>query len=70
MDNNAFIVKQLLAFPKSPSLCYFKTADVDCIVKTMVAMANGHGGTILIGVDDHRHVVGVDAPNEVIKNIP
>ncbi len=69
MDNNAFIVKQLLAFPKSPSLCYFKTADVDCIVKTMVAMANGHGGTILIGVDDHRHVVGVDAPNEVIKNI-
>lgn len=69
MDNNAFIVEQLLKFPENPSLCFFKTIDVDNVVKAMVAMANGHGGTILIGVNDRHQVVGINVAKDTDCNI-
>ena len=31
------------------------------VMKTVCAFANGHGGSVLVGVDDDRNLVGVDA---------
>ena len=69
MDNNAFIVEQLLAFHADSSLCFFETIKTDNVIKTMVAMANGHGGTILLGVDCRHHVVGVDDSANAVNKL-
>ena len=36
----------------------------DRLLESICAFANSFGGTILVGVDDHRRVVGVDAKKE------
>jgi predicted HTH transcriptional regulator len=35
------------------------------IAKTMVAFANTKGGKLIIGVSDHRKIIGIDADEEV-----
>lgn len=69
MDNNTFIVEQLLAFPENSSLCFFESMETDNVIKTMVAMANGHGGTVLVGVDCQHRVVGIDDSVNVVSKL-
>jgi len=35
------------------------------IAKTMVAFANTKGGKLIIGISDHRKIIGIDADEEV-----
>ena len=37
------------------------------VVKTLAAFMNTHGGTLLIGVDDHGHPVGVELDYPLVK---
>lgn len=56
MDNNSLI--QLLLKDEMPSLSFF--TDISSNVgPTAVAMANGNGGFIVIGVSDSKKIVGI-----------
>ena len=56
MDNNNLI--QLLLKDEMPSLSFF--TDISSNVgPTAVAMANGNGGFIVIGVSDSKKIVGI-----------
>lgn len=65
MDNNSLI--QLLMKDEMPSLSFF--SDISSIVgPTAVAMANGNGGFIVIGVSDSKNIVGIaDIENKMAE---
>lgn len=44
------------------SVIEFKRADVrpESLAKEIIAFANGHGGVILVGIDDNGNVLGVE----------
>ncbi len=46
----------------------FKTSFSKEVIETVVAFSNAKGGTIVIGVDDNRKVVGVITTPETIQN--
>ncbi len=46
-----------------------KAIFVEDIKKEIIAMANGQGGTLYVGVNDDGTVVGVDFPDETIQRI-
>ena len=41
----------------------------DEFLESAVAFANTSGGRILVGVDDHGHILGVSHPDDIIKKI-
>ena len=47
----------------------FKSAVNSDLPKELVAFANGSGGRVLIGVDDHNTIVGCDLTNKVLSQI-
>ena len=47
----------------------FKRAINSDLPKELVAFANGSGGRVLIGVDDHNQVVGCDLSNKMLSKI-
>jgi predicted HTH transcriptional regulator len=46
-----------------------KATHPEKVVREMIAFANTHGGTILIGVDDDGSIVGVKYPEEELSGI-
>lgn len=46
----------------------FRIGYADSIPKTVVAFANGLGGSIFIGIDDDGNIVGVEDPDEVCRS--
>lgn len=58
MDNR-FIIDNLLMQEKSEQLGFLDHFDENEIGKNITAMLNGRGGTILVGIDDRKSVVGV-----------
>jgi len=61
-------VRELIAQPERADL-EFKQRVTREVARTIVAMANGRGGTILVGVSDStpRQIGGVDAPFDQIE---
>jgi ATP-dependent DNA helicase RecG len=58
MDNK-FIIDNLLMQSESGQLEFKAHLDENAIAKNVTAMLNGRGGTILIGVNEEKSVVGV-----------
>jgi len=47
----------------------FKLMYTDEIKKTIIAFANTKGGTLYIGIDDDKAIIGVDNPDETLLKI-
>jgi len=55
-------IEQLIAQGEGPMLDFKKEiSSVHRIAKSMVAFANHHGGTLLVGVNDNGSINGVKA---------
>ena len=67
MDNK-FIIDNLLMQGESEQLEFKAHFDENIVAKNVTAMLNGHGGTILVGVNEEKTVVGV-SPNIDAKKL-
>lgn len=67
MDNK-FIIDNLLMQSESEQLEFKAHFDENVIAKNVTAMLNEHGGTILVGVNEEKNVVGVSTDIDV-KNL-
>ena len=56
---NKFIIDNLLMQSESEQLEFKAHLDENAIAKNVTAMLNGRGGTILIGVNEEKSIVGV-----------
>ena len=54
-----FIIDNLLRQEKNERLDFLPKATEDMLAKTITAMLNNRGGDIVIGVDDHKRILGV-----------
>lgn len=53
---------------KESEIVEFKEVISDSVLKTIIAFANGEGGTIYIGIDDLGHAIGLDdIDNQLLK---
>lgn len=61
----------LLTLPEGKTLEFKRDlSSPDKVIRTIVAFANGAGGTVLIGVTDgSRHIVGVTDPTKVEEQL-
>ncbi|SNS15186.1 Putative DNA-binding domain-containing protein [Belliella buryatensis] len=65
IKNDDFI-KDLLKKKEGQTLDFKKTiSDSYKIAKTLIAFANTTGGTIAIGISDHKKIIGVDPEEEI-----
>ena len=69
MNNLSFIIEQLIASEENESIQFFQKLNIDTVLETLVAMANGKGGTVLIGVDDTHQVLGVEDIQDICISI-
>jgi predicted HTH transcriptional regulator len=58
------LLYELLKQGESISLDFKQTITAHKIARTLVAFANTKGGTILIGVADNKHILGIDPEEE------
>ena len=66
MDNR-FIIDNLLMQNESEQLEFKAHFDEGVVAKHITAMLNGHGGTILVGVNEEKSIVGVSPDLDVKK---
>ena len=66
MDNK-FIIENLLMQNASEHLEFMAHFDESLVAKDVTAMLNGSGGTILVGVDEEKSVLGVSPDLDVKK---
>lgn len=66
MDNTVLI--QLLMKDEMPSLSFFTDISLG-VVRTAVAMANGNGGFIVVGVSDSKKIVGIANVEKKIEEL-
>jgi len=66
MEN--IIIENLLALRDEIPLELRTQSDVEAIAKSVTAFINTHGGSIILGIDDDKNIVGIkDAENEKKK---
>ncbi len=58
------ILQLLLRAGESETLDFKQTIAAHKVARTLVAFANTKGGTILIGVTDHKQLIGIDPEEE------
>ena len=66
MDNK-FIIDNLLMQNESDHLEFKAHFDEHVVAKDVAAMLNGSGGTILVGVNEEKSVVGVSPDLDIKK---
>jgi predicted HTH transcriptional regulator len=58
-------LRLLIRNGESQTLDFKKTiTKSEKIARTLVAFANAQGGQILVGIDDHKHIIGIDPEEE------
>jgi ATP-dependent DNA helicase RecG len=60
MDNNSFIIDNLLQQAQSDRLELKGGAKLDIIAKEITAFINCRGGDLILGVDDNKKVIGIE----------
>ena len=61
-------LRQWLAAGEGPTLDFKQHITApDKIARTLVAFANSRGGRIIVGVEDHGHIIGVDVYEETYE---
>jgi ATP-dependent DNA helicase RecG len=77
MDNNSFIIDNLLQQAENDRIELKASAKLEAIGKEITAFINGHGGDLILGVDDNKNIIGIenaeqfamDIQNYLINNI-
>lgn len=77
MDNNSFIIDNLLQQAENERIELKANAKLDTIAKEITAFINSHGGDLILGVDDNKNIVGiknteqfaVEIQNYLVSNI-
>ena len=67
MEN--IIIENLLALKDEAPLKLMAQFDMEAIAKSIIAFANAQGGSIILGIDDDKKIVGVNVSENAIKNI-
>lgn len=57
--DNAFIIDNLLEQEEDIRIAFKANPNIDTIGKTITAFINTQGGDLLLGVDEHKKIVGV-----------
>lgn len=60
MDNNSFIIDNLLQQAENNRIALKATAELDTIAKEITAFINTKGGDLILGVDDNKKIIGVE----------
>lgn len=77
MDNNSFIIDNLLQQAENERIELKANAKLDTIAKEITAFINSHGGDLILGVGDNKNIVGiknaeqfaVEIQNYLVSNI-
>lgn len=65
-QKNEDFIKELLKKEENEALDFkLSISNSSKIAKTLVAFANTRGGTIAIGINDHKKIIGIDPEEEL-----
>lgn len=67
--DNAFIIDNLLEQEEDIRIAFKANPNIDTIGKTITAFINTQGGDLLLGVDEHKKIVGVKNAPQWISRI-
>ncbi|MDP4266174.1 MAG: ATP-binding protein [Bacteroidota bacterium] len=60
MDSNSFIIDNLLQQAGNESIELRASAKLEVIAKEITSFINGHGGDMILGVDDNKNIIGIE----------
>lgn len=60
MDNNSFIIDNLLQQAENRRIELRANAKLDSIAKEITAFINSHGGDLILGVDNNKNIIGIE----------
>ena len=63
------VIENLLAIEDTTSLKLMAQSDMEVLAKSVIAFANARGGSIILGIDDDKNLMGVDDAEHAIKKI-
>ncbi len=77
MENNSFIIDNLLQQAENERIELKANAKLDTIAKEITAFINSHGGDLILGVGDNKNIIGiknaeqfaVEIQNYLVSNI-
>ena len=72
MMDNTFIIDNLLRQNESDVLEFMTMLSIDNIAINVTSMLNNRGGDILVGVDESKHIVGIEKDinvNNILNNL-
>ena len=69
MDNNSFIIDNLLQQAENDRIELKASAELDTIAKVITAFINSHGGDLILGVDDNKNIIGLENAEQFAVNI-
>jgi len=69
MDNNSFIIDNLLQQAENDRVELKASAKLDTIAKEITAFINTHGGDLIVGVDDNKNITGIENAQQFAVDI-
>jgi ATP-dependent DNA helicase RecG len=60
MDSNSFLIDNLLQQAENERIKLKASAKLEAIAKEITAFINGHGGDLILGVDDNKNIIGIE----------
>ena len=69
MDNNSLIIDNLLQQAVCDSIELKASAKLDSIAKDITAFINGHGGDLILGVDENKNIIGIENAQQYATDI-
>jgi len=69
MDNNSFIIDNLLQQADNERIKLKANAKLEVIAKEITGFINSHGGDLILGVDDNKDIIGIDNAEQFAADI-
>lgn len=69
MDNNSFIIDNLLQQADNERIKLKANAKLEVIAKEITGFINSHGGDLILGVDDNKDIIGIDNAEQFAMDI-
>ena len=69
MDNNSFIIDNLLQQADNERIKLKENAKLEVIAKEITGFINSHGGDLILGVDDNKDIIGIDSAEQFAMDI-
>ena len=69
MDNNNFIIDNLLQQADNERIKLKANAKLEVIAKEITGFINSHGGDLILGVDDNKDIIGIDNAEQFAAEI-